>query len=156
MSKYTTFWAVALRLLIGWFMLVDGWQILMTPQWSASGFLLGAKTFPSFYAWFALPMNSWWVDPLNSWGITLIGVALLLGIFIRPAAWAGAILMILYYFPHYTLPVVPHGFIVEDHIIDAAIFMLIAALPAAQEFGLSSYLKRHTFLGRMPFAKNFV
>ena len=88
--------ATVLRLLIGWFMLIDGLQILLIPKWTASGFLLGAKTFPAFYAWFALPMNSWWVDPLNSWGITLVGVALLLGIGIRSAAWAGAALMILY------------------------------------------------------------
>ncbi len=144
-----TLTATVLRLLLGWFMLVDGLQILLTPHWSASGFLLGAKTFPAFYAWFALPGNSWWVNPLNSWGITLIGVALLLGVGIRAASWAGAALMILYYFPHYAFPAVPHGFVVEDHLIYAGAFVLIAVLPAAQSFGFARYLRR-TFLGRMP------
>lgn len=138
-----------LRILLGWFMLVDGLQILLTPGWSAAGFLAGAKTFPAFYAWFAMASNSWWVDPLNSWGITLVGVALLLGVGIRPAAWAGAALMMLYYFPHYTFPTVPHGYIVEEHIIDAAAFILIAVLPAAQSFGFARYL-RGTFVGRIP------
>lgn len=141
--------AVALRLLIGWFMLVDGLQILMTPAWSASGFLLAAKTFPQFYAWFALPSNSFWVDPLNSWGITLIGVALLSGVMVRPAAWAGAALMILYYFPHNAFPSVPHGYIVEEHVIYAAVFVLIALMPAAQRFGLGPLL-RNTPLGNIP------
>lgn len=140
--------AAAVRLLLGWFMLIDGAQILRIPHWTAAPFLLSAKTFPTFYAWFALPMNSWWVDPLNSWGITLIGIALLLGIFVRPASWAGAVLMMLYYFPHYTFPTVPHGFIVEEHIIYAAVFVLIAVLPAAQTFGLSRSLRR-TFVGKM-------
>ncbi|MBU6323414.1 MAG: DoxX family membrane protein [Patescibacteria group bacterium] len=141
--------ATALRLLLGWYMFIDGLQILLTPGWSASGFLLGAQSFPAFYAWFALPMNSWWVDPLNSWGITLIGAALLLGVGVRFASWAGALMMLLYYFPHYALPVVPHGYVVEEHIIYAAAFVLFAVLPAAGEFGLAKYLRR-TFLGRIP------
>ena len=141
--------ATALRLLLGWYMLVDGAQILLTPHWSAAGFLSGAQTFPAFYAWFALPMNAWWVNPLNSWGITLIGIALLTGVGVRFASWAGAALMLLYYFPHYTFPIVPHGYIVEEHIIYAAAFVLFAVWPAAQTFGLGSYLRR-TFLGRVP------
>lgn len=148
--------AVMLRLLIGWFMLIDGAQILLTPHWSASQFLLGAKTFPAFYAWFALPANSWWVDPLNSWGITLIGVALLIGVFIRPAAWAGAALMILYYFPHNVFPSVPHGYIVEEHIIYAAVFVLIALLPAAQHFSFGRALRRSTLLGRLPILGSYL
>lgn len=149
MEKYLGSIAVALRVLMGWFMLADGLQILATPGWSAKGFLLGAKTFGGFYAWFALPANTWWVDPLNSWGITLIGAALLLGICIRPAAWAGAAMMILYYFPHYALPKVTYGYLVEEHIIYAVVFLAIAAWPAAQRYGLGAALRR-TALGRLP------
>ena len=140
---------------MGWYMLIDGIQILLIPNWTAKGFLLGAKTFPAFYAWFALPMNSWWVDPLNSWGIMLVGIALLLGVGIRPAAWAGAVLHILYYFPHNVFPTVPHGYIVEEHIIYAAVFVLIAVFPAAQSFGLAPYV-RNTFLGRIPFLRTLL
>ncbi len=155
MNKNITIAATVLRLLLGWFMLIDGIQILMIPNWSAASFLTGAKTFPQFYAWFAMASNSWWVDPLNSWGITLIGVALLLGIAIRPAAWAGAAMMILYYFPHYVFPTVPHGYIVEEHIIDAAVFVLVAVLPAAQTFGLAAYIRKSP-LGRIPILGKFI
>ncbi len=155
MDKKITVAATVLRVLLGWFMLIDGAQILLTPQWSASGFLLSAKTFPAFYAWFATAGNSWWVDPLNSWGITLIGVALLLGVGIRAASWAGAALMILYYFPHYDLPTVPHGYLVEEHLIYAAAFVLIALLPAAQSFGLARFV-RATPLGRIPVVREWL
>jgi thiosulfate dehydrogenase (quinone) large subunit len=148
-SPRIVFAATVLRLLLGWYMLIDGAQILLTPGWSASGFLLGAKTFPAFYAWFALPMNGWWVNPLNSWGITLIGAALILGVGVRVASWAGALMMILYYFPHYAFPIVPYGYIVEEHIIYAAAFVLFAVWPAAEWFGLGRYL-RGTALGRIP------
>ena len=136
-------------------MFVDGLQILLTPNWTASGFLLGAKTFPAFYAWFATASNSWWVDPLNSWGITLIGVALLLGVGIRPAAWAGAVMMILYYFPHNIFPTVPHGYIVEEHIVYASIFVFIAVFPPAQKFGIGNLLRR-SFLGNTPLVRSLL
>lgn len=141
--------AVALRLLLGWYMFFAGVGKVLNPDWTAQSFLLSAKTFPSFYAWFALPMNSWWVDPLNAWGIFLVGVALLIGVAIRPAALSGAALMILYYFPHNVFPNVPHGFIVEEHIIYATAFILIAFLPSSWRFGVGRALRR-TSLGRVP------
>ena len=147
--------ATTLRLLFGWFMTFAGLEKVFDPSWTAKGFLLSAKTFPAFYAWFAEPTNTWWVDPLNAWGITLIGIALLLGVAVRPAAWAGAVLMILYYFPQNIFPSVPHGYIVEEHIIYAAALVLIALLPAAQEFGLGNMLRR-TFIGRIPVVKSLI
>ncbi len=156
MDKKITVAATVLRLMLGWYMLVDGVQILMTPGWSAADFLKGAQTFPAFYAWFATAGNSWWVDPLNSWGITLVGVALIVGVGIRPAAWAGAALMILYYFPHYAFPTVPHGYIVEEHIIEAAAFVLVAVLPAAQTVGFGRLVREHTFLGRIPLVRSLI
>ncbi len=138
-----------LRFLLGWYMLVDGLENALDPAFTSQGFLLGAKTFPAFYAWFGQPMNLWWVDPLNAWGITLIGAALLLGVMIRPAAWAGLALMILYYFPHYAFPYVDHGIVVEEHVIYAAVFALLAFSPEARRFSLGAWIRR-TPLGRVP------
>ena len=143
--------ATVLRLLLGWYMLVDGLKILASPTMHQNivGFLMSAKTFPAFYAWFALPANSWWVDPLNSWGIVLIGLALLTGVGVRFASWAGVLMMMLYYFPHYAFPIVTYGYIVEEHFIYAGVFALVAVWPAAQSFGLAKYLRR-TSLGKVP------
>jgi len=157
MNKKITAAAVLLRLLLGWYMFVDGLNILLTPNWTAAGFLNGALTFPAFYAWFALPANAWWVDPLNSWGITLIGLALIVGVGIRVAGWGGAILMILYYFPHYAFPNAgTHGeFIVEEHLIYAAAFVLIALMPQARAYSLAGWL-RGTFIGRVPIVRDLI
>ncbi|MEK7612637.1 MAG: DoxX family membrane protein [Patescibacteria group bacterium] len=151
-----TFAAAGLRFVLGWFMFFAGIEKVLDPNWTASGFLAGAKTFPAFYAWFASPAQSVWVDPLNAWGITLVGVALLIGVSVRPAALAGALLMIIYYFPHVAYPfVIPHGFIVEEHIIYAVAFVLVAYLPAARAFGLSRLL-RQTFLARVPLIRALI
>lgn len=136
-------------MLLGWYMFFAGIEKVLDPEWTAAGFLSTAKTFPGFYAWFALPMNSWWVDPLNAWGITLVGVALLLGVGKYIAPWAGALLMVIYYFPHYVFPSVPHGFIVEEHIIYAAAFILLSFMPEAWAFSLRSVLNK-TFVGKLP------
>jgi len=121
---------------------------ILNPEWTAAEFLAHAKTFPTFYAWFAEPMNLLWIDPLNAWGITLVGAALLIGVCVRPAAYAGAALMLLYYFPHVAFPYVDHGFVVEEHVIYAAGFLVIALIPEAARGGLGPYLKR-TWLGKI-------
>lgn len=141
--------ATSLRMLLGWLMFFAGIEKVLNPDWTAQGFLLSAKTFPDFYAWFALPMNAWWVDPMNAWGITLVGVGLLLGVAVRPAAWAGALLMVLYYFPQNVFPTVPHGYVVEEHVIYAAALIFIAVFAPAQHFGLGK-MCRQTPLGRLP------
>ena len=137
-------------------MFFAGIEKVLNPEWSASRFLNSAQTFSDFYAWFALPGNTWWVDPLNAWGITLIGVALLLGVCVTYAGFAGAFLMILYYFPHVSFPfILEHGFIVEEHIIYAAAFILIALLPEAERFGIASFLRRSP-LKKVPFLKHVI
>jgi hypothetical protein len=46
-------------------------------------------------------------------------------------------------------PIVPHGYIVDDHVIYAAALIFIAVFTPAQHFGLGKML-RGTFLGRLP------
>jgi len=74
---------------------------------------------------------------------------------VRPASYAGAFLMILYYFPHNAFPQVSHGFIVEEHLIYAAAFMLVALMPAAQKFGLGALLRKSP-LARVPGIKSVI
>lgn len=154
-TKPLTTAAVALRIALGWLMFFAGFEKVIDPSWTASSFLQHAATFPQFYAWFALPMNSWWVDPLNAWGIMLVGVALIVGVALRPAALAGAMLMILYYFPHNAFPHVDHGYIVEEHIIYALVFIVLMFLPQARAFSLAPMIQK-TFIGRIPGVKKLI
>lgn len=155
-DKKVVYASVALRLSLGWFMLFDGVLNALNPNFTAAKFLAGAKTFPGFYAWFATPANLVWVDPFNLAAIILIGVAFILGVFIRPAAWAGVAMMVIYYFPHYVFPVVPHGYIVEEHFIYGAIFAFVALSPAAQQFALGNYVRAKTSLGNIPLVGKYL
>jgi len=51
----------------------------------------------------------------------------------------GAILMLAYYFPVLEFPKVEHGFIVDEHIIYASVFLFFAAVRAGRYYGLDNW-----------------
>ena len=89
-----------LRILVGWHLLYEGISKLINPYWSSAAFLLDSKWLLSGVAQtiVANPTLLSISDNVNMWGLTLVGALLLLGLFARYAAVAGAILVLLYYF----------------------------------------------------------
>ncbi len=113
-----------LRIAFGWTFFYAGLSKIMNPAWTASGFLSGAKTFPAFYHWFALPANIGWVNQLNEYGLAILGLSLILGIGVRWSAVAGILLMFLYYFAQLAFPYAgTSAYIVDDHIIYILLFV---------------------------------
>ncbi len=128
---------VALRITIGLQFLLAG--IAKFDGWSATGYLSSA-TGP-FAAIFQSMAGNVLVDQLNIWGLTLIGLALIVGLAVRPASFFAAILMVLYYFAQFT-DNTAHGYI-DDHIIYAIIFVFFMAGGAGHVFGLDSIMSRY-------------
>lgn len=145
MDKAMKHSALLLRVALGWIFLYAGVSKLLNPEWSAQAFLKGAKTFSGLYGWFALDQNIGWVNFLNEWGLTLVGVALILGVFMRLASWGGIALMLLYYFPQLKFPYIgANSFIIDQHII----FIFVLA------FLLNTYGHHRLNLKRLlPFGK---
>ena len=87
-----------LRVLIGWHFLYEGIAKILNPYWSSAGFLLESKWIFSGLATIivASPSLLTFVDFINMWGLTLGGLALLIGLLERPAAVAGMALMLIY------------------------------------------------------------
>lgn len=141
MKTSTKVVTVLLRVALGWLFLYSGITKVLNPEWTAQGFLEGAKTFSGFYDWFAQGGNLDLVNLLNSWGQLLIGAGLLFGAFTRLAGFAGALLMILYYFPTLEFPAVSHGFLVDEHVIYAFVLLLLATVRAGQYFGVDEALQ---------------
>ena len=126
-----------LRISIGWLMFYAGITKVLDPQWSAAGYLKGAKTFADFYQRLTSPGTLPVINFVNEWGLTLLGVSLILGVFIRFSAPLGAILMLFYYFPILAFPYPSaHAFIVDEHIIYAAALLALASLRAGDFWGL--------------------
>lgn len=135
---------------MGWYMLYAGIPKVLNPEWSAAGYLAGAKNFAGFYNFFLAPGMLPITNFMNAWGITLIGVSLVLGISVRWSSFFGILLMILYYFalpfPKQTL----HSYIVDAHFINAVGFMVLGAYNAGRVWGLENWFSKiwRTIRGR--------
>lgn len=129
-----------LRVSLGVLFLYSGLSKISNPQWSAAGYLKGAETFASFYAWLMQPGLLPLVNFINEWGQLLLGVSLLLGIGVRLSSVLGAVLMMLYYFPELKFPYAgKHGFLVDEHVIYAQILLLLAVVRAGRIYGLEEW-----------------
>lgn len=133
---------------------------VFNPEWSAEGYLREAKTFTGFYTWLAdsslLPL----INFVNEWGLTLLGISLILGIFVRLSSILGAVLMLLYYFPVLEFPYIPgaHAYIVDDHIIFAAIlfFFATSSTRPGRVWGLEAWCSNLPICSKYPKFRNLL
>jgi len=142
---------VALRLLIGWHILYEGFSKLLIPNWSSIGFLGESKWILSgFSKWIISSpgvLNA--VDFLNTWGLIAIGLGLILGLFTKPAAISGAILLFIYYLNNppligleYSVPTEGSYLIISKTLIEAMALVVLAVFPSGLFAGLDIYVQR--------------
>ncbi|HSG48148.1 MAG TPA: DoxX family membrane protein [Longimicrobiales bacterium] len=148
---------VILRMLIGWHFMYEGLAKITNPYWTSAGYLQAAQGWFSeaFIAVSANPGLLTAVDHLNAWGLLLIGLALLVGVFERVAAWAGILLLALYYlatppFPglEYAIPAEGSYLIVNKQLIELAALLVILGFPTAGRVGLKRWVDRILEPGR--------
>ena len=132
-----------LRIVAGWMFFYAGITKVFDPQWSAEGYLKGAKAFTWFFQMLLDPSVLPIINFMNKWGLTLLGVSLILGLFVRFSSLLGVLLMALYYialgFPYPN----PHSYIVDEHIIYISILLFFAAVKAGRVFGLDGKRIHH-------------
>jgi len=145
-----------LRISLGWLFFYAGITKVFNPEWSAAGYLQGAKTFAGFYQWLLQPEILPIVNFLNEWGLTLLGVALILGVFVRLSSVLGAILMLMYYFPALEFPYIGHSYIVDEHIIYVLILLLFANLRAGRVWGLENWCSNLPICSKFPKLRNLL
>ena len=142
---------VALRLLIGWHILFEGFTKLLTPNWSSSGFLSESKWILSGFSHWIIshPVILNTVDILNTWGLIAIGLGLILGLFTRVAAISGAILLLVYYLNNpplirleYSVPTEGNCLVVSKTLIEAVALVALGVFPSGSYAGLDSLVSR--------------
>lgn len=133
-------WLFILRLSLGWVMFYAGITKVLNPEWSAAKYLAGAKTFAGFYQALTSPGVLPFINFVNEWGLTLLGLSLIFGLFVRLSSVLGAVLMILYYFPVLAFPKVgQNAYLIDDHIIYALVLVYFASIRAGRFWGLESW-----------------
>ena len=128
-----------LRVGLGLLMLEAGWvKITASPAFSSAGYLKSATgPFANFFQ--SLAGNTM-VDFLVMWGLTLGGLALILGVANRIAAVGLAVMMVLFYFSHFP-PTAPNWY-VDDHIIYVLILAVLVTFKAGHVWGLGKTVEK--------------
>lgn len=137
------YWILALRLAIGWLFLYAGISKLVhVGGWSAKGFLshLEGPLAPLF----ATLAGNAIVDWLNVLGLTLIGLAFVLGLATRFAAFWGIVLMSLYYLAEFP-PREDYLVLVDEHLIYAVVLLGFALFGAGELWGLDKRIEKTKF-----------
>ncbi|MBK8882487.1 MAG: DoxX family protein [Bacteroidales bacterium] len=140
-----------LRILIGWQFLYEGIVKIINPAWTARPFLEGSRwIFGDLFRWMISGNTGMWlVDTANAYGLTLIGLALILGIFTRLACWGGVTLLLMYYIAYppfggfsYGSPSEGSYLIVNKNIIELIALIMLALADAGKYYGLDSLRKK--------------
>ena len=68
MATSQKFFLFLLRVSAGWMFFYAGITKVLNPQWSAEGYLKGAKSFVWFYQWLLQPEILPIINSINKWG----------------------------------------------------------------------------------------
>jgi len=140
-----------LRILIGWQFLYEGIIKIANPDWTARPFLEGSRwIFGDIFRWMISGNTGMWiVDTANAYGLTIIGLALILGLFTRLAAWGGVALLLMYYIAYppfggfsYGAPSEGSYLIVNKNMIEIFALIMLALTDSGAFYGLDGLLKR--------------
>ncbi len=140
-----------LRIVIGWHFMYEGLVKVFSPEWSARPYLEGSRwIFGDFFRWLAAGDASLRaINFVNEWGLTLIGLALILGIFTRLASWAGIAMLTLYYvayppFGGFSYGAAAEGsyLLVNKNLIEIVCLLVLAFTGPVRLFGLEYLLRK--------------
>ena len=128
-----------------------GWTTL--GGWTAEGYLVHgvaeANPLKGMFLFFAEYL--WLIDPLVMWTQILIGLALLLGVFVRLAVLGAAMQMLLFWMGAWEaglmagLPVA-NGYVIDSSFVYALILFGLGAVGAGRILGLDAKLERTEFV----------
>lgn len=157
---------VSLRLVMGYVILSAGLGKLaeggwMDPgAWTAEGYLVHgvaeANPLRGMFLFFA--DHLWLIDPLVMWTQILIGLALVLGLFVRLAALGGALQMLLFWMGAWTaglaagLPV-ENGYVIDSSFVYALILFGLGAVGAGRLLGFDGKLEETSLVQSNPWLR---
>ena len=150
-SNIQLFWLVTLRVFIGWYFLYEGLAKVLSPKWTAYGYLMDSKGLfaPLFRMIAENPDLMTIADFINIWGLTLIGLLLILGLFEKAGYVGAALLLTLYYLSHPPLLNVayllrPEGSYlwVDKNLIMLAATIVLLYFPTSGSIGLDSIMNK--------------
>ncbi len=142
---------VALRVAIGWHLMYEGVEKLLQDDWTAYAFLMDSQGWFSgiFRSLAGNPTALAISDQLNMWGLTLIGFALITGIFTKYAKIAGMILIFFYFvaqpplmMSEYIFPGEGSYLWVNKNLVELLALAVLFVYPTGHIIGIDRLLKK--------------
>ena len=146
-----------LRMAVGWHFLYEGIAKLLTPNWSAAGYLDASRwVFAGFFHWVsATPGILKVVDFINIWALIGVGLALMLGAFTTAASVVGMALVMAYWLANpplaglgLTVPTEGSYVLVDKNVVEFFGLASLAVLQAGRCFGLDTLIFRDKVASR--------
>ncbi len=150
LNRTQSLFLVLLRIFIGWHLLYEGIAKMLIPDWTSAGYLENSRWIFSglFHSLAASERAVMVVDFLNVWGLTLIGLALMLGLFTRYASMAGMVLLSLYYIANppfigtdFGIPLEGHYLFINKTLVEIIALGVLGAFPSGLYFGLDRFIR---------------
>ena len=154
LSSFQRFTLVALRMLIGWHFLYEGFYKLMLPgwsragqplaAWSATGYLKAASgpLAPVLHAMAQSTRMMSAVDVIVPLGLLLVGLSLIAGLFTQAGCTGAALLLLIFYLSAIPTTGLPQPntegsyLLVNKNLIELAAVLVIASFRTGQIAGL--------------------
>ncbi|ACV11417.1 DoxX family protein [Halorhabdus utahensis DSM 12940] len=175
--RYSETWIgyslLSLRLIMGWTFFYAGITKVLNPEWSVRGFLtysIGPENPLSNLAGYniwdimatgeILGTGLYWyqlLTPLNQLGLTLVGLALIAGAFVRFSAFWGALMMTFYWLAAFPLE---GSVLIDFHFVYVLLLFGIGAFGTGRILGLDAIIEEHPvtkpYLDRYPWLNLFL
>jgi thiosulfate dehydrogenase (quinone) large subunit len=148
---------VFMRLCMGWTFLYAGIHHFGDDKF-VLGFLTHVKTFHAVYAPLTNPSIIPILTFLVEYGHLLIGLSLVFGLLVRVSSPFAIALMLLYWTAHMDFPYIENAnnFLLDYHIVYAAILGYLMAKRAGHVFGLDGLIERWHVVDSYPALKPLV
>ena len=160
-EQWVGYSVLGLRLVMAWTFLQAGLDKLLAGDWTAANFLLNAIPPGNPLAGFFTTLGTDYVglvNVLNVWGQILVGLALLVGAFVRFSAFWGAVMMLFYWLASLEgglldgLPIA-HGWVVDSHLVYAVLLFGLGAIGAGRIVGVDEYLEATSVVQNNPWLR---
>lgn len=154
---------VALRTLIGWHFLYEGYYKIVSPAWSAEGDPLGPWTSAGYLKGASGPLaglfqrliDAGWtplIDNTVEAGLLLIGLSLMLGLFTKAGCWGALLLLSLFYLLYIPVAGIPQPgsegayLLVNKTLIEGVAVCVLLAFNTGAIAGLDLLMRKNTGL----------
>lgn len=162
-SRAISYSIAALRIVVGWHFLYEGFSKLLTPGWSSASYMhLSAWIFAPFFHWIAeTPFLLGMADTITVAGTIFVGLTLLFGFIDRMGAIAGMFFLALFWLANPPLvatgmgvPTEGNYLLVDKNVVEFFALLVLAIIPTGKYLGLAHLLpkNRGKKTGPMPIA----